>query len=413
MRILFISHFFPPEEPPAAFLAFEFAQAIGQAGHHVDILTGFPNWPTGQAHPGYHNNCVTTEKINNLNIIRLPFLASPNGSFLKRVLDFTSFQFLVKKEGKKLERPDLIYVLAPPNEDGMAARSLAKHFKCPYILNIQDIHPDTSINLGYINNRLLIKILKHQESKMYRDAAHVVAIGRQMRKTLVKKGIPDTKISVIPNWIDASTIHPMNKNNNLREEWKIANDTFIILYAGTFGRIHGTSILVDVASAFQDKNILFLLVGQGQGFNEIKEKSRINKLSNILLKPFVPRKRLSELQALADISIVLTKKGFGLTSVPSKVLGYMAAARPVLAAIDKNSDTADLIKDADSGIIVPPESTQDIINSIDHIYQNPHLLTKWGDNARSYIINQLSPSTVLPNAVKLLENIAQQQSNVT
>ena len=111
---------------------------------------------------------------------------------------------------------------------------------------------------------------------------------------------------------------------------------------------------------------------------------------------------------MADISIVLTKKGFGLTSVPSKVLGYMAAARPVLAAIDKDSDTADLIRNADSGVIVQPENPQEITEAIDYIYNNPNLLEKWGYNARNHIVNQLSPSTVLPNAVKLLEEIAHQ-----
>lgn len=410
MRILFISHFFPPEEPPAAYLAFEFAQALGEAGHNVDIMTSFPNWPTGQVFSGYYNNRITTEKIGRLNIIRLPFLAAPSGGFFKRALDFISFQFLLKWKGRKLNEPDLIYVLVPPNEDGLAARSLAKYFNCPYVLNIQDIHPDTSINLGYIKNNLLIKILKHQESKMYKDAAHVVAIGSQMKKTLISKGIHEDKISIVPNWIDANTVCPMSKNNNLRKEWQIPDDTFIVLYAGTFGRIHGTSILLDVATALQNKNenILLLLVGQGQGFNEIKEKVKNNQLPNILLKPFVPRDRLSELQSLADISIVLTKKGFGLTSVPSKVLGYMAAARPVLAAIDKDSDTADLIRNADSGMIVQPENAQEIIETIIYIHDNPSLLEKWGDNARNHIVNQLSPATTLPHAIKLLERIADQ-----
>lgn len=410
MRILLISHFFPPEEPPAAFLAFELAKALKQANHDVDVITGFPNWPTGNVFTGYNRDRTTIENIDGLNIIRLPFLAAPSGNFIRRAFDFTSFQFLVKREGKKLNRPDLIYVLAPPNEDGLAARSLAKHFKCPYVLNIQDIHPDTAKNLGYIKNKLLINLLKYQESKMYKDAAHVVAIGSQMKKTLVRKGISEKKISIVPNWIDSNTIHPMSKDNSLRKEWEIPSNTFIVLYAGTFGRIHGTSILVDIASAFQDKNqkILFLLVGQGQGFNEIKERVKHNKLSNVLLKPFVPRDRLCELQALADISIVLTKKGFGLTSVPSKVLGYMAAARPVLAAIDKDSDTADLIKNADAGMIVQPENSQEIAEAINYIHSNTGLLEKWGNNARNHIINQLSPSIVLPHAIKLLEKIAHQ-----
>ncbi len=406
MRIIFITHFFPPEEPPAAFLAFEFAKALSQAGHEVDVLTSFPNWPTGFVFPGYDNKKLIIEKNNGLSIYRLPFLASPSGGFIKRAIDFTSFQFLVKWHGKKLQRPDIIYVLVPPNEDGLAARYLAKHFNCPYVLNIQDIHPDTSINLGYIKNKLLIKLLKHQESKMYRDATHVVAIGNQMKKTLIQKGIPAKKINVLSNWIDTDTVKPDQTNNALRKEWQIPDDAFIVLYAGTFGRIHGTSILLDLANEIKKENILLLLVGQGQGFNQIKATIQGGSYPNIILKNFVPRERLSELQALANVSIVLTKQGFGLTSVPSKVLGYMAAARPVLAAIDPQSDTAELISIANAGMVVEPENLTEIKNALIYMYNNNSLLIQWGKNARSYAIDHLSPSAVLNHGVMLLENIA-------
>lgn len=83
MRILFISYFFPPEEPPAAFLAFEFAKAISEAGHDVDVLTGFPNWPTGCAFPLYSSRRMTIETIKGITVCCLPFLAAPTGWFAR------------------------------------------------------------------------------------------------------------------------------------------------------------------------------------------------------------------------------------------------------------------------------------------------------------------------------------------
>ncbi|MCH9699509.1 MAG: glycosyltransferase family 4 protein [Gammaproteobacteria bacterium] len=414
MRVLFISHYFPPEEPPAAFLAFEFAKALRQSGHVVDVLTGYPNWPRGQVFQGYSRFKKTTESMAGITVHRLPFLASPTGSFIRRALDFKSFQILAKWFGKQLSRPDLIYVLVPPNEDGIAARYLARHFKCPYVLNVQDLHPDTSINLGFVKNPVLIDVLKKQAQRMFSDSEHVVAIGPALRQRLIQQGRADQQVSVLPNWIDTRTVTPLNRLNQLRTEWNIREDVFVVLYAGTFGRIHGTTILSEVASDLIDHDVLLLLVGQGYDFDILEKQVADQNIQNILVKPFVPRSRLSELQALADLSIVLTKSGFGLTSVPSKVLGYMAASRPVLAAVDQESDTASLLREANSGMIVEPENQKQIVEAIIKAKDSPDQIQQLGENGRNYILKNLTPEIVLAKGVALLESITenyQKQSN--
>lgn len=405
MRVLFISHYFPPEEPPAAFLAFEFCKALKQAGHEVDVLTGYPNWPSGQVFNGYRAGRKTSENVDGIHVHRLPFLASPSGGFVRRALDFTSFQLLVKWYGRKLSAPDLIYVLVPPNEDGIAARYLARYFKCPYVLNVQDVHPDTAINLGFVKNPLLIYLLQRQAELMYRDTTHVVAIGEAIRNMLIDKGVGPERVSVLPNWIDTDTVVPVTKKNKLRKEWNVDKDVFVVLYAGTFGRIHGTTILLDVAGQLREHNILLLLVGQGYDFDMLAKQVESNDHHNVLVKPFVPRNRLSELQALADVSIVLTKSGFGLTSVPSKVLGYMAASRPVLAAVDAQSDTANLISAANAGMVVEPENVAEIVTALIALKDMPEELKQWGRNAREYVTTHLSPDVVLADGVKMLEQI--------
>lgn len=405
MRILMISHYFPPEEPPIAFLALELAKKLFENGHEVDVVTGIPNWPSGKIFKGFEGKKFIHEDINGIKIHRLPYLGSPGGNFVRRVIDFKSFELLVRLYKRKLRSPDIIYVIVPPNEDGLAARFLAKYYKCPYILNIQDIHPDTAIRLGYIKNKLIINLLKLQVKKVYHDAKHLVTVGKFMKKRLVNNGVASEKISVVPNWIDVRKIQPEKRINKLRQNWSISEDKVIVLYAGTFGRIHGTSILLDVAKEFQQhNNVLFLLVGQGVGFNELQEKTQNELHSNILMKPFVPRENLSHLQGLADISIVLSKKGFGSTSVPSKVLGYMAAARPILAAIDQESDTASLIKSADAGIVVEPENKSKIVNALMEMMKSKENLAKWGNNARFYVEKNLN-SLITPNiVVKILES---------
>ena len=410
MRVLFISHFFPPEELSSAILVEELATAVAERGHQVDVLTGFPNWPRGKCFKGYSSEGFVTEKMGGLNIHRIPFMASPNGSFLQRVLDFKSFEYNVKKYGKSLQRPDLIFVPVPPNEDALAARALARHFRCKYVVNVQDIQPDGAIELGYIRNPLAIKILRWQERLMYADAAHIVPIGDNFRKQLEAKGIAKEKISVLPNWIDAEAIAPMSRMNALRLEWGIPEEKFVLLYAGTFGRIHGTESLLEAARCLkEDKDIQLLMVGQGYDFERCRKTVEEEGLVNVLVKSFVPRSRLRELQAIADLSIVSLKKGFGHSSVPSKVLGYMSAGRGVLAFADHDCDTALLINEARCGLVLEPGNVEHFVVNVLGLRKNQVRVAEWGRNARSYIVSCLDRKVVTSVGVDMLERILTEQ----
>lgn len=406
MRILFVSHFFLPEELSIAFLMKELADVLAERGHQVDVLTGFPNWPSGKCFEGFSDQQFSHEKMGKLTVYRMPFLAAPNGNFWQRVMDFKSFQFAIHKYGKSLPRPDLIYVPVPPNEDALAARWLAKHFGSQYVVNVQDIQPDGAIELGYIKNRLAISLLRRQERAMYCDAAHVVTIGENFRKRLVEKNIASEKISVMPNWINGNDIQPQSKLNALRAEWNIPTDSFVILYAGTFGRIHGTDVLLQAARLLTNEpHVTFLMVGQGYDFERCCDTVVQENLSNVLVKNFVPRTRLSEMQAIADVSVVTLKSGFGHTSVPSKVLGYMSAGRGVLALADTDCDTSLLIGQAQCGAVLPPGEAACLVQEIVRLRTHPDQVTQWGDNARRYIMQHLDAKIVPIRQAMLLEEL--------
>jgi colanic acid biosynthesis glycosyl transferase WcaI len=409
--VLFVSHFFPPEELSAAFLTFEFARALVEAGHQVDVLTGFPNWPAGASFAGYASSRFTRELMSGINVHRVPFFPSPNGNFLQRALDFKSFQLLAWHFGRKLPRPDLVYVMVPPNEDALVARRLALHFGAAYVPNIQDIQPDTAIALGYLRNPVVIALLRRQEAAVYRDADRVVAIGESMRRRLINKGVDAKLIEVLPNWINPQDVIPLPRENSLRSEWNIAPGRFVVLYAGTFGRIHNVPIMLQVANGLRDTPALLLLVGQGYDFEKVRTASAEGTSSNIQVKPFVPRDRLSEMQSLSDLSVVLVRRGYGHTSVPSKILGYMSAGRPVLGAVDADCDTAAAITEADCGELVEPDSVTELTRSIRIAMTDPARLARQGRNARRFIEEKLSATVVLGRGVSLLENIVAERQH--
>jgi colanic acid biosynthesis glycosyl transferase WcaI len=411
VRILFVTHFFPPEELSMAILIRELADAMAERDHAVDVLTGYPTWPSGRCLPGYSQWKPSSERAGALTVHRVPHFASPGGPLWRRMLDFKTFELSVKLFGSRLSRPDLIYVHVPPNEDAIAAAFLARGFGCPCVLNVQDVQPDSALDLGQVQNPLVISLLRRQERSMYRNAAHVVAIGEGLRKRISSKGVPDDRISTLPNWIDARAIVPGDRINALRTEWGISGDRFVVLYAGTFGRIHGTQALLDAAEILQSEpRVLFLLVGQGYDFERNREMARSRQLSNVMIRAFVPRTRVNELHALADVSVVSLRRGFGATSVPSKSLAYMSAGRAVIGLADKGCDTASLIEGADCGVVVEPGNAEALSREVLAFSRDPGLAREKGERARAHVLAHYDGRIVLTRAARLLESIVENAS---
>src|SRR5690606_33592347 len=131
---------------------------------------------------------------------------------------------------------------------------------------------------------------------------------------------------------------------------------FVALYAGTLGLVSGAQVIVRAADRLRARqDIVFLVVGEGAAKRAAMQEAKRLALNNIRFMSFQPRERLSEMQAAANVGLVTLAPGRGRTSVPSKVLGYMAAGRAVVAAVDRDSDTAREIERHECGVVVPAD----------------------------------------------------------
>jgi colanic acid biosynthesis glycosyl transferase WcaI len=234
-----------------------------------------------------------------------------------------------------------------------------------------------------------------------------VVLSEGFRYTLIKeKEVPAEKITVIPVWLDAQDIVPKPRDNLWRREMGIGAEKFVVLYAGTIGLVSGAEMVVEAAKNLQSyEDILFLFVGWGQSRDRVEAEARKAGLRNMRFLPFQPRERLSEVQATADISLVTLAPGRGKTSVPSKVLGYMAAGRPVLAAVDAACDTAALIKRAECGVAVLPGNAKVISEEILNLFKNPQWRQDSGLKGRKYFEENFERSKVLGRFLDLIVEV--------
>jgi colanic acid biosynthesis glycosyl transferase WcaI len=150
---------------------------------------------------------------------------------------------------------------------------------------------------------------------------------------------------------------------------------------------------------------LFLMVGDGFAKDQVEAQAQQAGLKNIRFLPLQPREYLSELQATADVSLVTLAPGRGRTSVPSKVLGYMAAARPVIAAVDSDCDTAELVRIAGCGKVVHPGKGKGLADAIIHYYRHSEDRQSTGMQGRQYFLANFERQVVLNEYINLIEKI--------
>ena len=408
MKLTLVSQWFPPEQAPIGYMIKELAEALASDGHDVTIITGFPNHPSGIVFGGYRKKWVLQEKIGNVRIIRVWLATSGSRTALMRILTFLTFTVTSAWALMTCTKPQLIFAVFQPLSVGITLPVLARLKGAKLILNVQDLHPDVPIELGMIRNPILIRILKTIERIGYTQASGLAVICDSFKEHCADRGAKQEDIEVIPNWIDLDEIKPRDKNNAFRRSLGLNDDHFVVLYAGTVGWISGAGIMIDVAHRLRDsENIRVVFVGEGPLVPELKKRTEELALENVIFSPFQSREVLDQVQAMSDVSIVSLTGGKGRASVPSKVLGYMAAGRPVLASVDPDSETARIIMRADCGWVVEPDNSDKLAELISSIQGDTELelRQRLGENGREFLEKYYARDAVTNKYIEFFKRV--------
>lgn len=407
MKVLITTQVFPPEVHPTAVMVKELATDLWQQGFEVTVATGFPHHPYGRLYPGYKTRLLQNDSINGFRVVRGWHLIHPSPALIIRALVMATQCGAFCLDAVFSPRPDVVISYGPPLIGPWTSAFIARSQGARLITVIYDIYPDVAVDLGKLNHPGAIRMARNIESTVYRRSDRIVVLSEGFRRMLVaEKGVPPGKIAVIPAWLDGGDVFPSPRDNLWRREMGISPDKFVVLYSGTIGLVSGAEAVVEAARhlrAYPD--ILFVLVGAGQAKDRVERLARRDKLENIRFFPFQPRERLSEVQAVADVSLVTLAPGRGKTSVPSKVLGYMAAARPIIAAVDGDCDTAEVIRRAGCGLVVPPAQAEALAKAIIHYKFQPRACQLAGKAGYKYFLSNYERGSVLRTYLALIEKI--------
>ena len=387
-NILIITDSYPPEVRSASHLMKDLADGLKEKGHGVYVATSFPKYNLAD-----EDKTIPLPKFaveDGINVLRIRTLPHHRANFVIRGVAQLTMPYIffhaIKKNIK--EKIDVVILHSPPLPLTISAYKTKKFYKAKYILNLHDFFPQNAVDLGILKNKPIIKFFESMERKAYRNADLIVTPSGEHKNFLQNnRGVADKKIFVIPHWIDTKPFERAKRTGKFRKLYGLENK-LVFLFAGVLGPSQGLDLIIRIARNFKNnKEICFLFVGDGSDKNRLMELAKNYDLQNVIFKPFVSKEDYPELAKDSDVGVITLSAKNTTPAVPAKLLGYMAAAIPVVAFVHKESDIHRIVKEADCGFTAISDNDDKALAAVLKIYQERNKLKQYGENGFKYVLD--------------------------
>ncbi|ARN56282.1 glycosyltransferase family 4 protein [Sedimentisphaera salicampi] len=405
MKILFITHYFYPD--PNIFYGLPFAKELVKRGHQVEVLTSFPNYLDGERF-GYKQKVLLKETIDGVKIFRVPLYPSHNESSVKRSLCYLTYAMSASIWGVwNVSKPDVVYLPHGPITSAFPGIFTRIFRGAPYVLNIQDIWPDSVESTGMLSNRFALNLLNSICKMAYSFADNIAVISPGAKNKLIERGVEPEKIELVYNWCDE--VHfPSDTayDFDLAEKLNVRG-CFNVVYTGNLGPAQDMMTVLRAAEKIQSivPEVRFILVGSGVEQSMLQKELELRNINNVILHDRVSLNHISNFLSLANLALVhLKDKPLFRITMPSKIQTYMSSGKAILAGI--SGDPSKLVADAGAGIGFEPGDSESLCKAV---YEARSLgknkLAEMGRNARAFYEQNMSFSHGVDTYLKIFEQI--------
>lgn len=389
MRVTIVSCVFTPEPVVSARMSQELSSYLAQNGARVTVLCPQPSrLPAADyRHPRNLTNPITTYK-DDIKVVRLPSFTAIHSKLLSRAWESYSFgRHVCSYLTKEKENPNVLYVNSWPLVSHTLIARFAIHKEIPIVLQIMDIYPESLLlRLPSPLRKLIAKPMIKLDRWNVRKAAKVIVISENMRQFyLQNRKMPPEKVVRINTWQDESLFEQLPSRQDGFVRYGVQNDRFSFLYLGNIGPVAGVDFLIQAFNLAAIENTQLLIVGDGSAKDKCVKMVDSLRIPNVRFISDPDVQNVPLIQSMSNVCLLPMKRGAGISSIPSKLAAYMFSAKPVLAAVDENSDTARAIFQAKGGWVSEPENIERLAAKMKQIVSVSHQeLEKIGQNGREY-----------------------------
>lgn len=384
MHVVLLSIAYPPEVRSASLLTFDFASELVKRGHEVTVVTGWPG--TNIAASDQQRTFETVMIEDGVRVVRVRSLPVYKVSrFVRGIGELAlpiAFAIAALRHAKKA---DIIEVYSPPLTLAFAGAFLKRIYRCPMILNAQDMFPQNMIDLGWIRPGAALSALLAMEKLAYRGADAITVHSPGNRDFLVdQRGQSSAKVRVIPNWVDTDDFD--GKSAGTYRSQLGLNGAFVAIFAGVMGPAQGLERIVDAANELRHlPDLRILIAGDGIEKPGLVERCRARGQANVLFTDFVSKDEYPALLAECDLGLVSITSDYRTPVVPGKMMGYMASGLPVLAALNRESDGHGMLRESGAGLSVLSDDVQSVAAALEKLYRDRAGAAEMGRRGREYV----------------------------
>jgi len=347
-----LTQWFDPEPGPAS-LPGTLAHGLAARGHDVQVVTGFPNYPTGRIAAGYRQRRRLDESWNGVRVRRVALYPSHDASGVRRLANYSSFAASSTVSGlDALRDVDVLWVNYSPVTIGLPMFVQQWKHRTPSVVHVLDLWPDTLFASRFVGDgqvsRTLHAGLGWWCRAMY-DRAHTVAhISPGVGDVLQRRGVPAHKLQYAPMWADESVFRPRPAARG----WGLGPDTVAIAYAGTMGRAQDLTTLLKACARVADLDLRCLIAGSGVDETTLRKLAKQEGAANVDFLGRLGAAEVAQLMAVSDLQYVgLNDHPLARITMPSKVQAILASARPIAGSLV--GDAADVVQRAGGWTVAP------------------------------------------------------------
>jgi len=334
--------------------------------------------------------------------------------------DYTKFKYSFRRRrsmeiayGRRLAaliarwQPDAVLSANTPTETQEPALAATKSAGARFLLWHQDFYSIAVDKLVRkkipVLGALIGKYYRRMERRQLQRSDRIVAITRDFVPIMEREfGVSGDKVAVIPNWAPLDTLPALPKDNDWSRRHGL-HDSFVFLYTGTLGMKHNPDLLLQLALQCRaHPQVRVAVISEGIGADWLRARISENRLTNLLLLPYQPFSLLPQVLAAGDVLIAVLEEDAGVFSVPSKVLTYLCAARPLLLAVPAVNLAARIIAEEQAGLTVPPADTAGFLAAASRLMQEPDTRALMAARARAYAEANFTISTIADRFAALL-----------
>lgn len=384
MHVVLLSVAYPPEVRSASLLTYDFAAELAERGHHVSVVTVAPRYNLAEGDRTRRYPRVSVE--GGVRVVRT---STPPihrvKPWIRGIGEMVVPATFAAAALRSVPRADVVEVYSPPLTLGLAGMALATAWRCPFVLNVQDLFPQNAVDLGLIRLGLVLKGLQALERTIYRRADAITVHSSGNRDFLVAhRGQPPNKVRIIPNWVAPEDFIAC-RTGEFRDRYGLNGD-FVAVFAGVLGPAQGLDVLVDAAHELADiPDLKLLLVGDGTEKGRLVERCFRRNQRNVVFRDFVGKKEYPGLLADCDVGLVSITSDYRTPVVPGKLLGYMAAGLPVIAALNRESDGHTVVAEAGAGYSVSSADVAAVAAALRALHGSRSAAREMGRRGREYV----------------------------